>query len=174
MTVLPLAAALRLRVLAPVALCLAAAGAQAQTAEAPAAPAPAAAAATPAAVEAAPAVPAADAILIELNKLEPQADACRAYLVLNNPAGPDITDLKLDLILFNQEQVIERRIAVGLSPLLAGKTTVKLFDIQGQDCARIGSVLINEVMSCNSAEGAVPDCTKRIAPTSRVGAKLFK
>ena len=172
MTVLPLAAALRLRVLAPVALCLAAAGAQAQTTEAPAAPAPAP---VPAAVEAAPAAaPAADAILIELNKLEPQADACRAYLVLNNPAGPDITDLKLDLILFNQEQVIERRIAVGLSPLLAGKTTVKLFDIQGQDCARIGSVLINEVMSCNSAEGAVPDCTKRIAPSSRVGAKLFK
>lgn len=172
MTVLPLAAALRLRVLAPVALCLAAAGAQAQTTEAPAAPAPAP---VPAAVEPAPAAaPAADAILIELNKLEPQADACRAYLVLNNPAGPDITDLKLDLILFNQEQVIERRIAVGLSPLLAGKTTVKLFDIQGQDCARIGSVLINEVMSCNSAEGAVPDCTKRIAPSSRVGAKLFK
>lgn len=172
MTVLPLAAALRLRVLAPVALCLAAAGAQAQTTEAPAAPAPAP---VPAAVEAAPAAaPAADAILIELNKLEPQADACRAYLVLNNPAGPDITDLKLDLILFNQEQVIERRIAVGLSPLLAGKTTVKLFDIQGQDCARIGSVLINEVMSCNSAEGAVPDCTKLIAPSSRVGAKLFK
>lgn len=172
MTVLPLAAALRLRVLAPAVLCLAAAGAQAQTTEAPAAPAPAP---VPAAVEPAPAAaPAADAILIELNKLEPQADACRAYLVLNNPAGPDITDLKLDLILFNQEQVIERRIAVGLSPLLAGKTTVKLFDIQGQDCARIGSVLINEVMSCNSAEGAVPDCTKRIAPSSRVGAKLFK
>lgn len=171
MTVLSLAAALRLHVLAPVALCLAAAGAQAQTAEAPAA----ASTPAPAAVEAAPAAtPAADAILIELNKLEPQADACRAYLVLNNPAGPDITDLKLDLILFNQDQVIERRIAVGLSPLLAGKTTVKLFDIQGQDCTRIGSVLINEVMSCNSAEGAVPDCTKRIAPTSRVGAKLFK
>ncbi|PWR23486.1 Tat pathway signal sequence domain protein [Zavarzinia compransoris] len=109
-----------------------------------------------------------------MNKLEPQAEACRAYLVLNNPAGPDITDLKLDLILFNQDQVIERRIAVGLSPLPAGKTTVKLFDIQGQDCARVGSVLINEVMACNSTEGAVPDCTKRIAPSSRVGAKLFK
>ncbi|MCF4164087.1 Tat pathway signal sequence domain protein [Zavarzinia compransoris] len=135
------------------------ASARAQEAEAPGTPA----------AEEAPAP-----ISIELNKLEAQDGACRAYLVLVNPAGPDITDLKLDLILFNQDQVIERRIAVGLSPLPTGKTTVKLFDIQGQDCGRVGSVLINEVMACSGADGEIPDCTKRIAPTSRVDAKLFK
>lgn len=133
-----------------------------------------------------PAIPTADAvpatestavpgpISIELNKLEPQDGACRAYLVLVNPDGPDITDLKLDLILFNQDQVIERRIAVSLSPLPTAKTTVKLFDIQGQDCERIGSVLINEVMNCSGADGDVPNCTRRITPTSRVNAKFFK
>lgn len=140
------------------------AAALAQTAATPAAP--------PAAAPAAPAI--ADPIGIELNKLEPQASACRAYLVLSNPGGPDITDLKLDLILFSPEQIIERRIAVGLAPLPTGKTTVKLFDIDGQDCAKVGSVLINEVMACNSAEGAVADCAKRITPTTRVNAKLFK
>jgi hypothetical protein len=132
---------------------------------------------TPAAEPVAPAAtatPAAEPISIELNKLEPQDKACRAYLVLSNPGGPDITDLKLDLILFSPEQIIERRIAVGLAPLPMGKTTVKLFDIDGQDCTKIGSVLINEVMACTGADGAVADCAKRITPTSRVNAKLFK
>lgn len=146
----------------------------AQTAPAEAPATPPVAAPAPATPAPAAAAPAADLISIELNKLEPQASACRAYLVLSNPGGPDITDLKLDLILFSPEQIIEKRIAVGLAPLPTGKTTVKLFDIDGQDCSKIGSVLINEVMACSSAEGAVPDCSKRIAPSSRVNAKLFK
>ncbi|MFA5122992.1 Tat pathway signal sequence domain protein [Zavarzinia sp.] len=118
-----------------------------------------------------PAAPA--PITVELNKLEPQPNACRAYLVLSNPGGPDITDLKLDLILFNQDQVIEKRIAVSLAPLPAGKTSVKLFDIDNQDCGRIGSVLINDVIACTSADGAVPECSKRLQPSTRVSAKLF-
>lgn len=157
--------------LACVALCLASFAAVAQT-PAPAAETPAPApAAQPAA---APAPAAAEPITVELNKLEPQAGACRVYLVIANPGGPDITDLKLDFILFNQDQVIEKRVAASLAPVASGKTTVKLFDIDGQDCARIGSVLINDVMSCGSADGAIADCAKRITPSSRTSAKLFK
>lgn len=156
--------------LACAAFCLASFAAAAQT------PAPAPAAETPAPAPVAQPAPApvAEPITVELNKLEPQAGACRVYLVIANPGGPDIADLKLDFILFNQDQVIEKRVAASLAPVAAGKTTVKLFDIDGQDCARIGSVLINDVMSCGTTEGAIADCAKRITPSSRTAAKLFK
>ncbi|MCW0182061.1 MAG: Tat pathway signal sequence domain protein [Zavarzinia sp.] len=153
--------------LACAAFCLASFAAAAQT------PAPAAETPAPAPV-AQPAPAVAEPITVELNKLEPQAGACRVYLVIANPGGPDITDLKLDFILFNQDQVIEKRVAASLAPVASGKTTVKLFDIDGQDCGRIGSVLINDVMSCGTAEGAIADCAKRITPSSRTAAKLFK
>lgn len=155
--------------LACVAFCLASFAAAAQT---PAAQTPAAETPAPAAAE--PAAASAEPISVELNKLEPQAGACRVYLVIANPGGPDITDLKLDFILFNQDQVIEKRVAASLAPVASGKTTVKLFDIEGQDCGRIGSVLINDVMSCGNAEGAIAECAKRITPSSRTSAKLFK
>lgn len=163
--------------LAPGAFCLAtllAFGASAQTAAPASETSAPAAEATPAPVATPAPAAAPTPITVELNKLEPQPQACRVYLLIANPSDQDITDLKIDFILFNQDQVIEKRVAASLAPIAAGKTTVKLFDIDGQDCARVGSVLINDVMSCSGTTGAIADCAKRITPSSRTGAKLFK
>ena len=84
---------------------------------------------------------AAQEIKLELNKLEPQTNACRAYLVFDNSAGPAIEALRLDLILFDQDGVIARRISVDTAPLRAAKTTVKLFDIPDLSCGNIRRIL---------------------------------
>ncbi|HSO82989.1 Tat pathway signal sequence domain protein [Thiocapsa sp.] len=115
-------------------------------------------------------------IKLELNKMEPQPEtqACRAYLVFDNSAGPAIEALQLDLILFDQTGVIARRLAVDTAPLRAAKTTVKLFDIPDLDCADIGRILINEVLECRDAEGPQTDCIERLTLSTRAEAQLVK
>jgi hypothetical protein len=110
---------------------------------------------------------------IELNKLEPQGQGCRAYFVVNNKATA-YQELKLDLVLFRPDGVIGRRFAVDLGPLKADKRSVKLFDIDGTACDQIGSFLINDVMECKAESGPVADCLKDVSVSSLTNVQLNK
>lgn len=125
-------------------------------------PAPAAAAAT------------GPAIAIELNKLETTDKGCRAYLVVNNPGDTAYPSYKLDLVLFQADGVIGRRMALDLAPLRPNKKTVKLFDLEGIACDKIGSFLINDVMDCKSGDGAADSCLARLTASSLSTVKLSK
>lgn len=115
-----------------------------------------------------------ETIAIELNKLEPQDGQCRAYLVINNKSDTEYSELKLDLVLFKPDGVIDRRFAVELAPLKANKRTVKLFDLEGTACSDAGSFLINDVMECKTASGPVPDCLQNIAVSTLTNVQLTK
>jgi hypothetical protein len=105
-------------------------------------------------------------ISVELNKLEPTGDSCRAYLVVNNEGEVGLKTLKLDLVLFQSDGVIGRRFAVDLAPLRPGKRSVKLFDIDGTSCDSVGSFLINDVMECEAESGTFDDCLSALKPSS--------
>lgn len=111
---------------------------------------------------------------VELNKLEDQDKGCRAYFVFDNATAANFESFKLDLVMFGSEGVIQRRLAVEAAPLRAEKKTVKLFDIAGMPCAAIGSVLLNDVLTCRDQAGEQPDCIARVAVGSRVSAALVK
>ncbi len=113
-------------------------------------------------------------LAIELNKLEPQGDDCRAYFVIDNKKDAAFDGLKLDLVLFRPDGVIGQRFAVELAPLKPKKRTVKLFDVSGTSCDEVGSFLINEVMECKTSNGEEPDCLKDIAVSSRTNNELAK
>jgi hypothetical protein len=130
------------------------------------------------------------AISIELNKLEalpaPAASpapgaGCRLYLVVTNPDPEPIAQLRLDLVLFGTDGVIDRRVALDLAPLAPHKTSVRLFDLQGLPCDGIGRVLINDVLGCQfgKREGTATEepsqgCMDRLKLTSRTKAELTK
>jgi hypothetical protein len=136
---------------------------------------PTAFAAALAAVLALPAPAAAEpGIAVELNKLEPRKDACRAYLVLKNGTGSAFQELKLDLVMFDADGVVGRRVAVQGAPLGAGKTSLKVFDIDGIPCPGIGRILLNDVMACRDASGPRDDCTGLVTTSSRAAAPLIK
>ena len=97
-------------------------------------------------------------VSIELNKLEQQGDACRAYLLFENEDGPEYTVYRLDLVLFDDQGRIDRRIAVDASPLRAGKSVVKLFDLTGLQCDGISKILLNDIAPCEDSSGAREDC----------------
>ncbi len=111
---------------------------------------------------------------VELNKLEAVGESCRAYLVLANGTGSVFKSLKLDLVMFDPDGIVQRRVAVEAAPLTAGKTTLKVFDIAKMSCASVGKVLLNSVMSCETAAGPMDDCLANVSVSSRTKQPLIK
>ncbi len=111
---------------------------------------------------------------VELNKLEAGDDACRAYLVLANDSGTTFTALKLDLVMFNPDGIVARRLAVDAAPLPANKTMLRVFDIDGLPCSEVSRLLLNDVIDCDSADGAVDGCLGSISVGARGGLSFFK
>jgi hypothetical protein len=113
-------------------------------------------------------------IAVELNKLEPDGKSCRAYIVVTNPSDAALQVMKLDLIFFRPDAVIERRLALDLGPVRPDKKSVKTFGLENLPCDSIGSVLVNDVLDCRDLTGPVQDCLDRIAVSSRAAVQLTK
>ena len=105
-----------------------------------------------------PAAQSPKALTVELNKLEPQGNGCRAYVVVQNDDDIAYKAFKLDLVLFQTDGIIGRRFAMDLAPLKPKKRTVKLFDLDDIACDKIGSFLINDVVDCKSETSAMENC----------------
>jgi len=113
-------------------------------------------------------------VSIELNKLEPNGAACRAYVVLNNATEAVFKTLKLDLVMFDTDGIVAKRLAVETAPLAAGKTSLKVFDIDGLGCPQIGRMLLNDVISCDASGDSSGDCLAAMAPKTRGDVPFIK
>lgn len=113
-------------------------------------------------------------VTVELNKLETQDKGCRVYTVVDNTAATTFEVMKLDLVLFQPDGVIGRRIAIDLGPIKPSKKTVKLFDLDGTACDTIGSFLINDVVECKSDKGPIEQCLAGITVKSLTSVQLSK
>jgi len=82
--------------------------------------------------------------------------------------------LKLDLVLFRTDDIIDQRFFVDLAPLRKQKRIVKLFELGKVKCDDIGSFLVNDVVECRSGSDVVENCLTRLAVSSRASAKLSK
>jgi hypothetical protein len=90
------------------------------------------------------------AVRVELNTMESSETACRLTFVIQNK-GVSLESLKLDLVVFNTESIVYRRIITEMGPVRTGRTIVKTFAIDTQ-CAQIGSVLVNDIAACVPGE----------------------
>ncbi len=113
-------------------------------------------------------------VVVELNKLETAEDACRAFMVLENGSAASFSTLKLDLVVFDPAGIVARRIAVETAPLPAGKTMLKVFPIDGIDCASISRVLLNDVLACGDASGPRLDCLAALSTRAKPGLSFIK
>lgn len=122
------------------------------------------------------AVPAAaqSPVTIELNKVEQLDAACRAYLLFENGHDSGFEEFRLDLVLFDAEGVIARRIAVEAAPLRASRSVVKLFDLNELRCEDIDRVLLNDISPCADGEGARQDCVDLVSLRSRTDIEFFQ
>lgn len=113
-------------------------------------------------------------VQIELNSLQPHDGSCRAHLVLENRTQTAFETLKLDLVMFDLDGVVARRVAVETAPLPADKTRLKVFDIDGLACEDIGRVLLNDVMTCADSSGERHDCLAFTATSARGAVQFIK
>ncbi len=111
---------------------------------------------------------------IELNKLESREGTCRPYLVFRNETDGRFEALALELVLFDTEGFILKRFSLDAAPLAPGKTSVKLFEIDGVRCETLGRILVNEVAACADHAGSIDACLERIRLSSRLSVDLFK
>lgn len=127
-----------------------------------------------AAQQASPPAEAPSPLRIELNRLEPQGNGCRVWLVLNNPGAEAVDPLRLDLVLFGQDGVIARRVAVDAGPLPADKTSVRIFDLSGLPCENVGALLLNDLLACGGTDAAARGaCLSRLSVSSRADGVAF-
>jgi len=113
-------------------------------------------------------------IAIELNKLEPIEGSCRAYFVVRPDAPAEYKEFTMELLVFDTGGIIQKWLTIDASPLRAGKTSVKLFDVSGVGCDKIGSILLNDVTACADASGEIAGCVERINPSSKAKATFYK
>ncbi|MEZ5935164.1 MAG: Tat pathway signal sequence domain protein [Alphaproteobacteria bacterium] len=106
-------------------------------------------------------------VAVELNKLEAAAGGCRPYLVIENGTEHVFSSLKLDLVMFDTDGIIVERVAVDAAPLPTGKTAVKIFDLKGLACDRIGRMLLNGLTGCSAGDAAPEDCLSLISTRSQ-------
>ncbi|MBK5930438.1 Tat pathway signal sequence domain protein [Halochromatium salexigens] len=111
---------------------------------------------------------------IELNKLEQVDDGCRVYLVFENALGTKLEALQLELILFDTEGFIKRRLTLDAAPIDEDKTSVKLFDLAKTQCEQVGRILINDVLAMAGPDGALPNEASGLALSSKLDVDLFK
>lgn len=123
---------------------------------------------------AAPAAETASGTHVELNKLEPVEKGCRAYMVVNNPGETTFKSFKIDLVLFQTDGVIGKRFSIDLGPLKPKKKSVKLFEIDGVQCDKIGQLLINDVMECKAEAGPLSGCLDGLKTSTLTNVQLSK
>ncbi|AWN16657.1 Tat pathway signal sequence domain protein [Salinisphaera sp. LB1] len=112
------------------------------------------------------------AVDVELNKMTTVDNACRAYLVTQNLTNRSFDSFKLDVVMFDNNGIVAKRLAVQLGPMPAGKTSLKVFDIPGLACKKIGQLLLNNVLQCTVDTGKGPpqkrdDCLSLISVSQR-------
>lgn len=108
-------------------------------------------------------------IKLQLNKMENAGDACRITMVVDNSRGGGLKTYKIDLFAFDTDGVAQKRVAVELAPLAPHKTTVKIFDFPGIACAKVGRILLNDVLACDGGDSAREACLERTETESKAG-----
>jgi hypothetical protein len=111
---------------------------------------------------------------LELNKLEPSDNGCRAFVVVDNRSDVAFSAFKLDLVLFQPDGVIGKRIMLDLAPVKAHKRAVKAFEIDKMKCDGFGSILINDVLECRAEAEPIDNCLARLELKSLSAVQLTK
>jgi hypothetical protein len=110
-------------------------------------------------------------VKVELNTMESANSQCRLTFVIENKSAA-LESLKLDLVVFNTESIVYRRLLTEMGPVRAGRTIVKTFAIETK-CAQVGSVLVNDISAC--VPGEPNACLDGLTLTSRIkDVRLYK
>lgn len=113
------------------------------------------------------------AVRFELNKAEQAGDACRLYLLIDNRSQTDFQSLKLDLVSFDADGIVQQRMLLETAPLPAGRLRLKVFDLPDSRCAAVSRLLINDIAQCSAAGRTLDDCPGPVTAGSRLSIEFL-
>lgn len=112
-------------------------------------------------------------ILVELNKAQTSAKGCRISLLLHNNMGEELTQLMLDLVVFDQDAGVIDFLSMKTGRMPTGKKRVRQYELPASDCTNISSLLINDVSQCEGTEKVTPArCLDALKVSSRAAIDL--
>ncbi len=114
------------------------------------------------------------AIQLELNNAQVIKDGCRVSFVMRNDLTQRITELKLEIVLFDAGGSVSRFLLLNAGGLPSGKTKVRQFDLAAQKCEDISRVLVNDVQACKGGSLVPASCLDMIVPATSTSIKLVK
>ncbi len=113
-------------------------------------------------------------ITIELNKAENTEQGCRPVFLFDNQSGHQLNRFQVELALFDQKGVYSNQILLDMAPLYEGKKTIASFLLAEIPCDKIGSILVNDLPSCQNSTGNTLDCLAFLEVTSKSDIPLEK
>lgn len=108
---------------------------------------------------------------LELNRVEDAGQACRIYLVVDNQTDSNFASFLVDLVVFDAEGIVQRRIAFENAPLPSKRTRVKQFDLERLTCAQVTRIHFNDVAECRDQSGK-RDCAGLVQLSNRTRTKF--
>ena len=111
---------------------------------------------------------------VELNKLESDAGLCRVYMIFENGGSERYTAFVMELFAFDNDGIIQKYLKINVAPLRPNKMTIKVFDVQGVDCADFSKIVLNDISQCSVDGGAVDNCLERMTLDSKASAGFAK
>jgi hypothetical protein len=106
-------------------------------------------------------------LTIELNKLEDTAQGCLSSFLFDNRTGHQLNRFRLDLVFFDSEGVAAKQMLLDMAPLYEDKKTFASFLLDETACDKIGSILVNDVPTCENGSGDEIGCIDLLEVKSR-------
>lgn len=113
---------------------------------------------------------------LELSQVEDGPQGCLATLSIGNDLGQTLDRFRLDLILFDGNDMPFDRLLIDLAPLPAGRATMARFPLHAGRCASISRIVLRAVPACRAQtrtdDGGAHDCLSGLTMTTRTAIGL--
>ena len=113
---------------------------------------------------------------LELNRLDTERGGCRIYFLVKNPLDRVFSKLDIDVAFFDKKEIIIGRSKIEFGKVRKQKTTLHSVSFADFDCAKVGKVLLNDVVACGSqiTGGEPQDCLDLVTLSYRGKVEFFK
>nr|WP_321455765.1 hypothetical protein [uncultured Cohaesibacter sp.] len=115
----------------------------------------------------------AQSLNIELNYVEDFPGGCRLTFLVNNQSGTSLDKLAYEFVILDEQGQAVDFVELEFDAILKGKLRAYRFDMEGRSCDQISQLLINDLLTCETPDGASDVCLQKLNPSSRIaGIKL--
>ena len=94
--------------------------------------------------------------------------------VFQNKLGAGLDSFNVELILFDKDGVIVRRLVTAIASMPNGKTRVAVFRLHDGPCTGLSRVLVNDILSCRAEGNGELDCLAGLSVMSRSAIDLVQ